>query len=218
MRSELLDEVNNYFTEPFKHGVALSLDEDSAAISKALSGIVPAGIEAAIQRSDKIVDEVSLQQLALGAATYFPAKPDLAVVNKEEPGTRLATSLLGDHEATLRYGIAKFAGIKNESAESLILTAMPVLMRAVGVYANNNKLDSNGIKDFLLAEKEQIKEVIPEGFVSVIKDIENGAVSAGKEAIEKITTDSVQKKNRAWILPLVLVIITLLIMIYLSRK
>jgi outer membrane protein OmpA-like peptidoglycan-associated protein len=72
-------------------------------------------------------------------------------------------NLLGDKKNTVVQGIANFAGIKEESAHSVLDVTSAASLGAVGHYANENNLDHNGFSSFLSSQKENISAIIPSG-------------------------------------------------------
>lgn len=217
MESEFIQSVKSYFTTEFKDQIALSLDEQSAAVSKALSAAIPAGLMSVIRHSSEGRD-LFLSDMALSAANYFPKEPDLVMLNNEGAGSRIPEDLLNGHQATLRHSLAKYAGIKNESAGSLIMITMPVIMRNLGVYIKTNQWTNDDLAQFLRKESENVKSVTPDGFEPVVENIRNNQVHADKEVTASVETDSPKRTNKGWILPIVLVILAVLFLVYLSTR
>ena len=219
MNSEFLQKVKNYFTLEFKQQISLSLDEESAAIDRALSALLPLGMAAAIQRSENDRGKVNtVYNIANSAAAYVPAAPDLAKLHNEEAGTALASDLLGGHERALRLAVAKYGGIKDESAGALVLIGMPVLMGSLGIYSRENKLTPDQLDSFLSAEKEAVKKDIPDGVRDVGSLFGFSAATVDERHIrQSVTTDVAQPKNRGWIIPIILAVLAVLLLVYFSR-
>lgn len=219
MESDFLQKVNNYFTTEFKQQIALSLDEDTPSVEKALSAIIPAGMIAAIHRSEsESSTRPSVFNLAQGAAAYFPASPDLAKLHNEEEGGRVSSDLLGDHKNTITDAVSKYAGIKRESAGSLIMLTMPVLAGSLGIFGNEQSLSENGMQQFLISQKENVMASVPAGFEPAIAVFDHDHYAKEERKVQDaIQTDSPPRKNRGWILPIILAVIAVLLLVYLSR-
>lgn len=219
MNSDFLGKVKSYFTTEFKQQIGLSLNEDSRSVDKALNAILPLGMSAALQRVDRDKGGMSsIFNLSKSASNYLPAVPDLAKLHNEEIDSRIASDLFGDHESAIKNAVAKYAGIKNESASALILLAMPVLLGTLGKYANQNSLSPDQLDSFIGGMKGEILNNIPEGIKSVasIFGLNAGEVDE-KHIKDYVKTESVQPQNRGWIAPVILVLIGVALLIYFSR-
>lgn len=217
MESDFIQSVKSFFTPEFKDQIALSLDEKSQAVDKALNAVIPAGVMSVIRHSSQGKD-VFVSDLALSAASYFPAEPDLVMLNNEGPGSRLPSDLLNGHQATLRHSLARYAGIKNESAGSIIMLTMPVIMRNLGMYIKTNQWTNEQLSQFLGNESENVRRQTPDGFEPVVDNILKDHPATDKEVREAVQTDSPKRTNKGWILPVVLVIIAVLFLVYLSTR
>lgn len=219
MESEFLQKVNNYFTTEFKQQIALSLDEDTPSVEKALSAIIPAGMASMIHRAESgDSNRLSVFKIAQGAAAYFPASPDLAKLHNEEEGGRVASDLLGDHLNTITDAVKKYAGIKKESAGSLIMLTMPVLVGSLGIFGNQQNLNEDGIRQFIISEKDAVRASTPAGFEPAIAVFDHDHYAKEEKKVQNaIETDSAPRKNTGWILPIILAIIALLLLVYFSK-
>jgi len=216
MELEFLNGIKNYFSTTFKQQIAVSVDEEGHSVDKALSAIIPAGLMAAIHHAEKDDGGAFVYQLAQNATAYHPATQDVALLHNED-GEKLTSDLLGDREKVIRHSVAKYAGIKNESASAIMYVAIPSLLRSIDGYAREKNLSGEGFKTFLNSQKPHLNNLIPQGFEPVVQDIEREQAAFGKEVVEAVTTDSVKKNNTAWILPVALAILAALMLIYFSR-
>lgn len=215
MESELLRSVHEYFSIPFKQQIAVSVDEEARAVEKALSAIIPAGLMAAVRQSEDS-GSAPVFRLVEEAGNFYPGTQDVALLHSEE-GVKMTSDLLGDHERIVRHGVAKFAGIKNESAASIMAVAVPSLLRFLNSYAKMHDLDEDGLKSFLSSLKQHIDSLIPRGFEPVVQDLNQDAASIEKDVVEAVSTDSPGRTNRGWILPVILAVVAVLLLIYISR-
>jgi len=215
MGSEFLQKITSHFSNEYKQRIGLSLDEEPAAIEKALSALIPSGLMAALHHPSD--SRTSVSELAASAAKYFPNYPDIENLHNEEAGSKIASDLLGKEHPGLIASVAKFAGIKKESAGALIMLVMPTLMHFLGTHARDNNLDNEGIQNFLSSQLNDIRSSVPSGFEPMVKDIEQNLASRKKEVVNAITTDSPRRTNKGWILPVILAILAVLLLVYFSR-
>lgn len=219
MESTFLQKVSNYFTTEFKQEIALSLDEDVSNVDKALSAIVPVSFVAAAKKAENNKHTNSfIYDVAKSAAVYFPASPDIAKLHNEEAGGKLAGDILGSHHHAVAEAIARYAGIKVSSAGSMILLAVPVVIGSLGIYAQNNNLSPQDLNKFLESEKPEAAREIPDG----IKAVGSLYGVPGERFDEKHVANSVEaapsvKKNRNWVINLVIILVAVALLIYFSR-
>lgn len=216
MESEFLQKVRNYFTTEFKQQIAVSLDEDESSIDKALSALLPLGFAAVVQKAEN--RKSYIYDLSKSAAAYFPPSPDLAKLHNEEAGGKLAGDILGSHHNAVTDAVAKYAGIKNTSAGALFLVSMPVLMGSLGIFADEKGFSPQQLDQFLMDQKSNISSWLPEGIRSV-----GSVYGIGNEHVdEKHIRDAIEpavkvKKNRNWVLNIVIILIVFGLLIYFSR-
>lgn len=219
MNSEFLQKVKNYFTTEFKQQIGLSLDEETSGIDRALNALLPLGMAAIIDRSRRNENSLkAMYNVANSAAAYVPAAPDVAKLHNEEAGTAIAGDLLGDHEKAVRLSVAKYAGIKNESAGALLMAGMPVLVGSLGIYAKEHNLTSSQFGAFLSDQKDQVTKDIPDEIrdVSSLFGFSNATVDE-RHIRDAVKTHVAQPRNTGWVIPIILAIIAVLLLVYFSR-
>lgn len=219
MNSELLQKVKDYFTVEFKQQISNSLDENSPAIDKSLSALIPLGMASIIQKSEKEGgSDNSLYSLATKASAIFPGAPELAKLHNEEAGSKVASDLLGTHEKAIRHAVAKYGGIKNESAAALILAGMPIMVGILGKHASENSWTSDQLRSYLSTQKEAVSKDLPDGVrdVGSLFGLSNATVDE-RHIKDAVVTDAKQPKNKGWIIPIIFAIAALLLLIYFSR-
>jgi hypothetical protein len=82
-------------------------------------------------------------------------------------GGGMLDGLFGDKLHGLVSSIGNFAGIKNSSANCLFSLAAPVAMASVGKYTAEEKLESDGLSNFLWSQKENVMAAIPSGLAGI---------------------------------------------------
>lgn len=217
MESDLIQNIKSFFTTEFKDQVALSLDEQGQSVEKALTALIPAGLLSVSRLSGQGKTRL-VSDIAQSALAYIPGEPDVAMLNNEGAGSRIPEDLLGKNQDTLRHSVARYAGIKNESAGSLIMLTMPVIMRFLGAKMKQDHLSSDGLATFLKSKTEEIKNLTPKGFEPVIDNILEDHPMGGKEVMEAVQTDSPKRLNKGWILPIILVAAAVLFLVFLSTR
>ncbi len=218
MNSELLQKVKDYFTVEFKQQISNSLDEESPAIDRSLSALLPLGMASIIQKSGQEQGGNSVFSVATKASSIFPGAPELAKLHNEEAGSKIASDFLGTHEKAIRHAIAKYGGIKNESAAALILAGMPIMVGILGKYASEKNMNPDQLNTFLAGQKESVTKDLPDGIrdVASLFGFSNASVDE-KHIKDAVVTDAVQPKNKGWIIPIILAVAAVLLLIYFSR-
>jgi hypothetical protein len=81
-----------------------------------------------------------------------------------ERGSSLLTSLLGSHDqAALTGAIARFAGLGQNKAGSLLGMLAPVVMGLIGRQIGSRGVDVGSLTSLLASQKEQIAQALPSG-------------------------------------------------------
>lgn len=219
MESDFFSEVKNYFSNEFEQQLSISLNEQKDGIHKALSVIIPVATAATIQRVERDKGNLSsVFTMAKAATGYVPEGPDLESLHNEWAENRVISVLLGKHETPVNHAIAKYSGIKNESASPLMLLGTSVMLKTLGSHANKNNLSADQLDDYIAKLKDKTKELIPEGVkdLGVVFGLQEGTVDE-KHLKDTVQTDSVQPKNKGWIAPIILAVLAALLLVYLSK-
>jgi hypothetical protein len=222
MAENFIERIQNYFTEEFDHHASNSLDESSAGISKALSAIIPVGLEGVARKATSGNDAAArVYDLSVEAANYYSPQPNLKDLHNDEKGSLLASTIFGDKESHIEKAIAQHAGVSKTSVEALSLLAMPVIMGLLGKYAVENNLSANGLAGFLSSQKENIRQALPEG-MSFVKELDyNSPAPVGDEIDPDINVSessiTERPKKKTWMLPLIIIVLVIALLIYFSR-
>lgn len=221
MAENFIEKIENYFTEEFNHHASNSLDESSSSISKALSAIIPVGLEGVARKATSGNDGAArVYDLSVDAADYYSREPNLTDLHNDEKGSLLAPAIFGDKESHIERGIAQYAGVRRTSVEALSLLAMPVIMGLLGKYAVENNLSANGLAGFLSSQKENIKHALPEG-MSFVKEMDYSTPATAEEIAPDINVNASsiteRPKKKTWLLPLIAILVVLALLIYLSK-
>lgn len=227
MGISFMETVKNYFTSEFINQSAVSLDESSSGVSKALFAIIPAGLAGILNKATSGNDGAqNVYSMAKDAAGYFSASPNLAKLHNEEEGSNLPSDIFGNSESHVTNAIAKYAGIKQLSAGSLITLALPVIMGLLGKHIEENNLSASGLSGFLSSQKENIINAMPSGLSSLagilgLGDLAGASMATSyTKSLSVENTDEVadtRKGGMKWLLPLILIIAVIALLIYFSK-
>jgi outer membrane protein OmpA-like peptidoglycan-associated protein len=227
MGISFMETVKNYFTSEFINQSAVSLDESSSGVSKALSAIIPAGLAGILNKATSGNDGAqNVYSMAKDAAGYFSASPNLAKLHNEEEGSNLPSDIFGNNESHITNAIAKYAGIQQSSAGSLITLALPVIMGLLGKHLEENNLSASGLSGFLSSQKGNIINAMPSGLPSLAGILGLGDLAGASMATSYTISLSVEntdevaatrKGGMKWLLPLILIAAVIALLIYFSK-
>jgi hypothetical protein len=102
-----------------------------------------------------------------------------------ERGSSLLTSLLGSHDqAALTGAIARFAGLGQNKASSLLGMLTPVVMGLIGRQIGTRGVDIGSLTGLLASQKEQIAQALPNGMGELLDrtGLSSGLESAAAQA------------------------------------
>jgi len=97
-----------------------------------------------------------------------------------ERGSSLLTSLLGSHDqAALTGAVARFAGLGQNKAGSLLGMLTPVVMGLIGRQIGTRGVDVGSLTSLLASQKEQIAQALPNGMGELL---DRTGLSSGLES------------------------------------
>ncbi len=103
-----------------------------------------------------------------------------------ERGSSLLTSLLGSHDQSALTGaVARFAGLGQNKASSLLGMLAPVVMGLIGRQIGTRGVDIGSLTSLLASQKEQIADALPTGMGDLL---DRTGLSAGLESRRATTT------------------------------
>jgi hypothetical protein len=222
MSENIIERIKSYFNDEFFHQASNSLDESSEGISKAVSAIIPVGMEGIARKATSNNDEAkNIYELSHEAETYYSPAPNLSDLHNDEKGSLLSTKIFGNNESHINSAIAKYSGIRDSSVAALSTLTMPVIMGFIGKHASENDLSANGLAGFLSSQKSYIREAMPEG-MAIVKDMEFNStrenVVAEPTDVEVSDSAIVERpKKKTWLVPIILIAIAIALLIYFSK-
>jgi hypothetical protein len=98
-----------------------------------------------------------------------------------ERGSSLLTSLLGSHDqAALTGAVARFAGLGQNKATSLLGMLAPAVMGLIGKQIGTRGVDVGSLTGLLASQKEQIAQALPNGMGELL---DRAGLSTGLESL-----------------------------------
>jgi hypothetical protein len=107
-----------------------------------------------------------------------------------ERGSSLLTSLLGTHDqAALTGAVARFSGLGQNRATSLLGMLTPLVMGLIGRQIGARGVDSGSLTSLLASQKEQIAQALPAGMGEAL---DRAGVGAGLESVRGAASAAAQ--------------------------
>jgi Bacterial protein of unknown function (DUF937) len=196
MATNLVSLIMQFLTPDVIGRIAAALGLDRMQAQTAIGAAVPAllaGFSNTATQSggaQKLVDAARQQTGTLGNfANILSTGGQSSLVEK---GTQMLSALLGSREQnSLAQAVAKFAGLGQGPASSLLGTLAPVVMGTIG-QQQGRSLDPSSVTGLLASQKDNIAAALPTGFSSLLGgtgllDALGGAArtatAAGSEAV-----------------------------------
>ncbi|WP_201986980.1 DUF937 domain-containing protein [Hymenobacter rubidus] len=171
---QLLNAIQNAFSQELTIHLAARLGEGEAGIRKALGGIVPLVLCGLINKtvSGEAEAVYDLSQRAfqmangpVGSIGGVLAMLGNGTVSGEalRQGESLLASLFGTVGSIAAEPVSRYAGIRTDTATTLLRVVGAVLPALVGQYAYRQSLDSDKIAALLLRLKAPVRNMLPQG-------------------------------------------------------
>lgn len=135
------------------------LGESESAISKAISGLLPAVVGGLANNADKpgVLDAIT------GATSGGILGNLLGDASNNPMISTVLASIFGDKIGGLVNSISSFAGVSNSSSNSLLNMVAGAALGSIGKYAADNKLGNDGVKNLLEDQKGIVSTLMPAG-------------------------------------------------------
>ncbi len=228
MAVNFLETVKNYFTPQFINQVSNSLDESSSGISKALTAIIPIGMENILMKATSGNEGAnSVFEMSKKAGGYFSEEPNLSDLHNDEEGSLIPEMIFKEKESNIMSAISKYSGIQKSSTSALSTMALPVMMGFLGRHVEQNNLSASGLAGYLSSQKDNIRNGLPSELFSLtaiptIVTLEKENSPAYPKNIpgdDDPNTSGIEyrKKDSKWIIPAVVIILVIALLVYFSR-
>jgi hypothetical protein len=111
-----------------------------------------------------------------------------------ERGSSLLTSLLGTHDqAALTGAVARFSGLAQNRANSLLGMLTPLIMGLIGRQIGTRGVDSGSLTSLLASQREQIAQALPAGMGEAL---DRAGLGTGLESVRGATTSAAAQTGR----------------------
>jgi outer membrane protein OmpA-like peptidoglycan-associated protein len=196
----LLDALGGLVTPDVVANVSRLLGENGASTSKALTAVLPA-VLGGVTRYTGTHGEAALGDLLRGpgaSASLLDELPRMlgggaATDDLLGAGAKLAGTLFGSNAGALAGALGSFAGIKPQSATSLMNVAAPIVLGFLGKQSAARGLGSAGLASLLMSQKDTIARALPAGLGSLV-GLQAAAPTPAPAYRE-------EKKGNRWLLP-----------------
>lgn len=166
MAINLIETVRSFITPEVMDRASSHLGEDRDGINKAVAAGIPALFAGFIHRAEHgdaqglltEAKEAATHNLAETAGTLF-----VGGASDQPTGSGWGTNLVGGNFSAVAHAVSSYAGIKQESATSLLSLLGPLSMGTLGQHAIDNQWDAEGLASFLKGQKTSIQSAIPAG-------------------------------------------------------
>lgn len=205
----LLDGLAALVTPDMIGGASRLLGENGASTTKALSAVLPAAL-GGVARFTGTHGEAALGDLLRSPGVSPNLLDDLprllagggVTTDLLATGAKLAGSVFGPNAGAIANALGGFAGVKPQSATSMLNLAMPLVLGFLGKQSAARGLGTSGLASLLMSQKDTIARALPGGLGSLVG---LQGVPAAHAAVVPTATTS---RNR-WALPLGLAAVAL---------
>lgn len=168
MSLDLLGLVKGYFNDDMISKASSFLGEDSSAVQKGLSAMIPASLAGMVSKAESgnTSSLLSLAKTAYDSGILNNLGSTFASGGGGIPsiGPSLLTGLFGDKFGSMANAVSSFAGLKGASTSSLFGSVVPVALAALGKYASDTNASPSAISSLLGGLKGSVMSSVPSGF------------------------------------------------------
>ena len=159
MSLNIIDLIKGQLGPALVSQAASQLGESESGISKAISALLPAVVGGLANNSDNssVLDAVS------GANSSGLLSNLLGGTSNNSLITTLLSAIFGDKVGGLVSAVSSFAGISDNSTNSLLNMVTGATLGSVGKYATDNNLGASGITSLLGDQKGILSTLLPAG-------------------------------------------------------
>lgn len=159
MSLNIIDLIKGQLGPALVSQAASQLGESESAISKAISGLLPAVVGGLANNADKpgVLDAIT------GATSGGILGNLLGDASNNPMISTVLASIFGDKIGGLVNAVSSFAGVSNSSSNSLLNMVAGAALGSIGKYAADNKLGNDGVKNLLEDQKGIVSTLMPAG-------------------------------------------------------
>jgi OmpA-OmpF porin, OOP family len=168
--ASMLAELQKLVTPELLSEVTRQTHESDVGVSKACDAAIPAFASTIANRSEDRGFVTQLMNLATGAVDRDPIATAQQLASSpagSEMNTAAAASLstvFGPNLSAVTNNLARYAGIRDSSVSSLLMTCAPLVLGYFGRLIRRHNLSATDFADRLRAERPHIESAMPAGF------------------------------------------------------
>src|SRR5262245_60203504 len=207
MAIDLVDLVKGYLTPDIIQKAATQVGESNGATQKALAGIVPT-LVGALANTASTNDGAQQLVRMLDAGKYdgslldnvkdlFAGGP--ATDSVLSAGDGILNTLFGAKIGGVADLIARFAGVRTESASSLLALAAPIVMHVLGTQRKSFGTGAGALASMLGEQRNFLAGLVPAGLGSMLgwSGLTSGMSNLGLRAV------GADLGAKRWVIPVV---------------
>src|SRR5262245_6648572 len=222
MAIDLIDLVKGYLTPNVIQTAATHVGESSAATQKALAGVVPtliggmantASTSEGAQQLVRMLDAGKYDGGLLNNVTSLFGG-GTTTENALSIGKGILNTLFGAKIGSVSDLIARFAGIRTESASSLLALAAPLVMHVLGTQRASVGPGAGALTGLLGEQKNFLAGLLPAGLGSMlgwsgltsgVSNLGTSAAGAASRATREVAQALPSVGRPSWVVPLVII-------------
>jgi outer membrane protein OmpA-like peptidoglycan-associated protein len=222
MSASLLDSLTSMVTPDLLGQAASALGENQGGVSRGMGAVLPMLLGGVASRANdtnfasslfKMVSDPGNDLGALGnvASLLSPGasnSPAMAL------GGQLLNSLFGSNLGPVGNALASYAGVRPQSASSMMSMAAPMLLAVLGKAVKSGGLNMSSLVGLLTGQKSAIAAALPSG-LNVDRYL---AAPAGVSHAVHQAPEPAKSSIWRWLLPLLLVLGALLLLSRCMKK
>ena len=217
MAVNLVDLVKGYLTPDIVQNVAAYVGESNAATQKALGGVVPALIgglatmgstSSGAQELTRILDAGKYDGGALdNVAGMFSGGSDTK--SAVTAGKGILESLFGARIGGVTDLLTRFAGVRGDSAYSLLALVAPLVLNVLGRQRAKVGASPSALMSLLGDQKSIVANLLPAGLGSLLgwsgfSDLGSSVTGAASRVTREVAQAPQVARRIGWVLPLVI--------------
>jgi len=220
MSSSLLDSLSQLVTPDLLGQAASMLGESQGNVSRGVSAALPMLLGSVASRATDTNFASSLFKLVTDSRNDLGAVGNIAQLltpgssnsSISALGGQLLGSLFGSNTNAVTSALAGYAGIKPQSANSLLSMAAPMVLGVLGKSVRAGGLNMSSLASLLKSQKGAISAALPTGLNL------DRYLAAPTAAVAAVAAPAAKSSIWRWLLPLLLVLGALLLLSRCMKK
>ncbi|ATL48526.1 hypothetical protein COR50_15900 [Chitinophaga caeni] len=228
MANDIIHSIENALGPDYSTLLATQLHESGDAVQKSIKTIVPSILAGFLYKASNATDSNTLLNIfrradVQSSGNFGEMIKEGITPNLVSKGVDLVQSIFGSSSLALVENLARYTGIKNSSADSIINTITPITINELMQEAKGKDLNMRSILHQLNQQKEQIFNAVPKDFdlAGIIKvhnlHTVNDRFSVLATSLREHLTKPTEKPGTRWGLLLCILMGVALILWYLVR-